>query len=108
MTYPAGQNRDTNSSNSSDCMDMHADSPGHDFPYWSSLWSYLESVIGKRRSFVKTVEKCLVKNYKIIVDKLQCVWVPLFSSLKLGTSVYFVRSYGKKKSWPHNYWFREV
>lgn len=33
MTYPSGQNRDTNSSNSSDCMDMHADSPSHDFPY---------------------------------------------------------------------------
>lgn len=33
MTYPSGQNRDTNSSNSSDCMDMHADSPGHDFSY---------------------------------------------------------------------------
>jgi hypothetical protein len=39
------------------------------------------------------------ENYKIIVDKLQCVWVPLFSSLKLGTSVYFVRSY-EKKCWP--------
>ncbi|MED6173835.1 hypothetical protein PIB30_063425 [Stylosanthes scabra] len=33
ITYPSGQNRDTNSSNSSDCMDMHADSPSHDFPY---------------------------------------------------------------------------
>ncbi|KAJ1398584.1 hypothetical protein SESBI_30907 [Sesbania bispinosa] len=33
MNYPSGQNRDTNSSNSSDCMDMHADSPGHDFSY---------------------------------------------------------------------------
>ncbi|XP_045820835.1 uncharacterized protein LOC123913940 [Trifolium pratense] len=33
MTYPSGQSRDTNSSNSSDCMDMHADSPGHDFSY---------------------------------------------------------------------------
>lgn len=33
MTCPSGQNRDTNSSNSSDCMDMHADSPGHDFSY---------------------------------------------------------------------------
>ncbi|KAK7358893.1 hypothetical protein VNO77_00833 [Canavalia gladiata] len=33
MTYPSGQNRDTNSSNSSDCMDMHSDSPGHDFSY---------------------------------------------------------------------------
>ncbi|XP_061344809.1 uncharacterized protein LOC133290695 [Gastrolobium bilobum] len=33
VTYPSGQNRDTNSSNSSDCMDMHADSPGHDFSY---------------------------------------------------------------------------
>lgn len=33
MTYANGQNRDTNSSNSSDCMDMHSDSPGHDFSY---------------------------------------------------------------------------
>ncbi|KAL9329709.1 hypothetical protein ACSQ67_004712 [Phaseolus vulgaris] len=33
MTYPNGQNRDSNSSNSSDCMDMHSDSPGHDFSY---------------------------------------------------------------------------
>ncbi|KAI4317172.1 hypothetical protein L6164_025066 [Bauhinia variegata] len=33
MSYSNNQNRDTNSSNSSDCMDMHADSPGNDFPY---------------------------------------------------------------------------
>lgn len=31
--YPNSHNRDTNSSNSSDSMDMHADSPGHDFSY---------------------------------------------------------------------------
>jgi len=33
MSYPNGQNRDSNSSNSNDCMDMHSDSPGHDFSY---------------------------------------------------------------------------
>ncbi|KAK7318509.1 hypothetical protein RJT34_03211 [Clitoria ternatea] len=33
MNYSSGVNRDTNSSNSSDCMDMHSDSPGHDFSY---------------------------------------------------------------------------
>lgn len=33
VTYPSSQNRDTNSSNSSDCMDMHAESPGHNFSY---------------------------------------------------------------------------
>ncbi|XP_057420237.1 uncharacterized protein LOC130714356 [Lotus japonicus] len=33
ITYPNSQIRDTNSSNSSDCMDMHAESPGHDFTY---------------------------------------------------------------------------
>ncbi|KAB1210425.1 hypothetical protein CJ030_MR6G025426 [Morella rubra] len=27
------QNRDTNSPSSNDCMDMHADSPGHDYSY---------------------------------------------------------------------------
>lgn len=32
MVYSSNQNRDTNSSNSSDSMDMHPDSPGHDFP----------------------------------------------------------------------------
>ncbi|KAF7834205.1 holocarboxylase synthetase [Senna tora] len=31
--YSNGQNRDTNSSNSTDSMDMHADSPDHDFSY---------------------------------------------------------------------------
>ncbi|GMY11216.1 putative S-acyltransferase [Fagus crenata] len=32
--YAHHQNRDnTNSPSSNDCMDMHADSPGHDFPY---------------------------------------------------------------------------
>ncbi|XP_054821838.1 uncharacterized protein LOC129320415 [Prosopis cineraria] len=31
--YLNNPNRDTNSSNSSDGMDMHADSPGHDFSY---------------------------------------------------------------------------
>ncbi|XP_019462583.1 PREDICTED: uncharacterized protein LOC109361545 [Lupinus angustifolius] len=33
MNNTSGQNKDTNSSNSSDCMDMHADSPVHDFSY---------------------------------------------------------------------------
>lgn len=33
IVYPSTQNRDTNSSNSSESMDMHADSPGHDFSY---------------------------------------------------------------------------
>lgn len=48
------------------------------------------------------VHKWLVKDAKFIVDRLQCVWVPLFSGLKLGTSVYFVRrNYErKKKCWP--------
>ncbi|KAK9991194.1 hypothetical protein SO802_026179 [Lithocarpus litseifolius] len=31
--YAHHHNRDTNSPSSNDCMDMHADSPGHDFPY---------------------------------------------------------------------------
>ncbi|KAK8672874.1 hypothetical protein V6N13_111231 [Hibiscus sabdariffa] len=31
--YPHRQNRDANSPSSNDCMDMHSDSPAHDFPY---------------------------------------------------------------------------
>ncbi|KAK8652740.1 hypothetical protein V6N13_126765 [Hibiscus sabdariffa] len=30
---PHQQNRDANSPSSNDCMDMHSDSPAHDFPY---------------------------------------------------------------------------
>jgi hypothetical protein len=37
-------NRDTNSPSSNDCMDMHADTPGHEFPYWNYFWGQ-----GKKR-----------------------------------------------------------
>ena len=31
--YTHQQNREANSPSTNDCMDMHADSPGHDFPF---------------------------------------------------------------------------
>ena len=31
--YTHQQNREANSPSANDCMDMHADSPGHDFPF---------------------------------------------------------------------------
>lgn len=40
--------------------------------------------------------KCLVKNVKVVVDRLQCICVPLFSSWKLQTLVYFARRSSEK------------
>jgi hypothetical protein len=45
------QNRDTNSPSSNDCMDMHADTPGHEFSYWNYLWG--QGIKKKKKERIK-------------------------------------------------------
>lgn len=67
------QNRDTNSPSSNDCMDMHADSPGHDYSYWNYLLEKFQTRKRKRKMF--SLLKCLVWS--------EALWSEMLKSLEI-------------------------
>lgn len=60
--YLNNHNRDANPSNSSDSMDMHAESSGHDFSYW--CWWYCWNR-GHERGLLKSLVICVVREDEI-------------------------------------------